>query len=226
MADLGFRFRRSWKATHRRSREFMMVAQGRALDRSSRAGAHHSHPALQPRLRVLQRVRRFLQARAAGRHAAAPRPSGRAGHHHHHAERRRAAAASRARRDHRAHSQSRHHRGHDHQRISAHRGPHPAAEPRRPRAHADLHRQRQPGRRVEEEPEGAGQEAAIAVRTRRVSRQHQFRGGRRHSQPQRRARSRARAPSSWDSPRPSASFTMATANCSRSSRKSAKSICR
>ena len=28
MADLGFRFRRSWKATHRRSREFMMVVKG------------------------------------------------------------------------------------------------------------------------------------------------------------------------------------------------------
>src|SRR6266404_24036 len=28
MADLGFRFRRSWKASHRRSREFMMVVKG------------------------------------------------------------------------------------------------------------------------------------------------------------------------------------------------------
>ena len=28
MADLGFRFRRSWKATHRRSREFMMIVKG------------------------------------------------------------------------------------------------------------------------------------------------------------------------------------------------------
>src|ERR1043165_7988540 len=28
MADLGFRFRRSWKATHRRSRELMMILKG------------------------------------------------------------------------------------------------------------------------------------------------------------------------------------------------------
>src|SRR5438105_701363 len=28
MPDLGFRFRRSWKAMHRRSREWMMIAKG------------------------------------------------------------------------------------------------------------------------------------------------------------------------------------------------------
>ena len=44
------------------------------------------------------------------------------------------------------------------------------------------HRQRQAGRRVEEEPQGARQEAADAGRARRISRQHQLGGRRRHSQ--------------------------------------------
>ena len=39
-----------------------------------------------------------------------------------------------------------------------------------------------PGRCFEEEPEGAGQEAATACRARRISREHQFGGGRRHPQ--------------------------------------------
>ena len=72
------------------------------------------------------------------------------------------------------------HRRHDHQRLSADRGAHRAAQPRRARPHADLHRQRDARRGLEEEPEGAGQEAAAAGRARRVPREHQLRGGRRH----------------------------------------------
>ncbi len=57
-----------------------------------------------------------------------------------------------------------------------------AIERRRPGSHADQHRQRHAGRRVEEEPEGAGQEAADPGRARALSREHQFGAGRRHSQ--------------------------------------------
>ena len=88
---------------------------------------------------------------------------------HRHHQRRRAAAASRPGPDHRAHSPPRHDRRHDHQRLPAHRRAHPAAEPRRARAPADLHRQRDARRRFEEEPQGARQEAATAGRARRIS---------------------------------------------------------
>ena len=105
--------------------------------------------------------------------------------------------------------------GHDHQRLPAHRRAHRAAEPRRARAPADQHRQRHARRGLEEEPEGARQEAATAGRARRLSREHQFGGGRRHSQSAGRAGRSASAPWSWASPPRWASFTMATASCSR-----------
>ena len=85
-------------------------------------------------------------------------------------------------RHHPPHPAARHDRRADHQRLPADRRPHRAAEPRRARAPADLDRQRHARRGFEEEPQGAGQEAATAGRARRVSRQHQF-GGRRRDSP-------------------------------------------
>ena len=78
---------------------------------------------------------------------------------------RRAADASRLGRDHSPDAANRRDCRDDHQRLSAECGADRAAEPRRPRPHADFHRQSGAGRCVDEELEGAGQEAGDAGRS-------------------------------------------------------------
>src|SRR4051812_34704242 len=67
--------------------------QGRRVYRPPGYGAHHPDPALQSLLRLLQRVRRLLQA-SLHRHDAPPyRPAGSAWDHDYHAQRWRTSAA-------------------------------------------------------------------------------------------------------------------------------------
>ena len=64
MPPLSFRLRRDGKARLRRVREWRMVCGRAAFHQPSGAGAHHSDPPVQSLLRILQRVRRFFEARA------------------------------------------------------------------------------------------------------------------------------------------------------------------
>ena len=194
MSETTKHLRRAWKAAGRRLRELRMIGKGLAST---------DHPIL---AHVIPMRRCNLSCTYCNEYddsskpvpidddAPAYRSAGRAGHQHHHHLRRRTAAASRSRPDRRAHPPPRHDRRHDHQRLSAHRGAHPAPQPRRARPFADFHRQRHARRGFEEEPQGARPEAAIAGRTRRFSRQHQFRGGRRHPQSAGRAGGRQAGP--------------------------------
>ena len=78
---------------------------------------------------------------------------------------------------HRAHSPAQDDCDADHQRLSAECEANPAIEPGGTAPAADQHRQRDAGRDLEEEPEGAGPAAALAGRVCGVRRQHQRRGG-------------------------------------------------
>ena len=180
------RIRRAQRFVSTRLREWRMIAWG--LASSDHPVLAHVIPIRRCNLSCTycNEYDDFLEARAARRDVAARGQAGGAGRLHHHPERRRAAAASRTRSDHRPRAPSRTPRRHDHQRLPAHRRPHPPAQSRRARSSANQHRQRQARRNLEEKPEGSGPEAGAARGTRRISGQHQF-GAR-----QRRQRSRRR----------------------------------
>ena len=97
------------------------------------------------------------------------RSTRRARNRHRHAERWRAAAASGSRCDHQPHPPARDDRDADHQWLSADTRSHRATESRRPRSSSNQHRQRRARRGLEEEPQGARSEAAVARRARASS---------------------------------------------------------
>ena len=128
-------------------------------------------------MRILQRVRSRLAARAAGVAARTDRPAGGAGHEHRHDQRRGAAPAAGSGRGHRQDTAPGPARGADHKRVPADRRADPSAQRRGARPSANQHRQRDAGGGLEEEPEGAGPQTPVAGGSRGVPRQHQHRSG-------------------------------------------------
>ena len=222
MSYSGFKFRRDLRALNRRAREWRMILRGTAST---------DHPVM---AHIIPIRRCNLSCTYCNEYDDFSKPVavatmterldqlGRSGHDDCDLQRRRASAASGSRPAHRARAQARHDRGNDHQRLSADTAARESIERRRAGPHADQHRQRHAGRSVEEEPEGAGQEAADPGRVRFVPREYQLGVGRRHSQSRRRAGGGEARAGTGVHIHGRESFTIPAANCGPSASASAR----